>query len=89
MPGDGELRTTGLDASDARDAAPERKLILISFDGFRHDYIERPAARRLRELAARGVRAERLVPSFPSKTFPNHYTIVTGLTPEHHASSPT
>jgi predicted AlkP superfamily pyrophosphatase or phosphodiesterase len=65
-------------------AAPERRLILISFDGFRHDYIERPAARRLRELAARGVRAERLLPSFPSKTFPNHYTIVTGLTPEHH-----
>src|SRR6185369_11932732 len=31
-----------------------------------------------------GVRAERLVPSFPSLTFPNHYTIVTGLLPEHH-----
>lgn len=64
--------------------APTRHLILISFDGFRYDYIHRPAATRLRELAARGVRAERMVPSFPSKTFPNHYTIVTGLTPEHH-----
>lgn len=58
--------------------------VLISFDGFRADYIARPGAVRLRELAARGVRAERLVPSFPSKTFPNHYTIVTGLHPEHH-----
>lgn len=58
--------------------------VLISFDGFRADYITRPGAVRLRELAARGVRAERLVPSFPSKTFPNHYTIVTGLHPEHH-----
>lgn len=67
----------------ARTAAKER-VILISFDGFRWDYITRPNARRLRELAARGVRAERMLPSFPSKTFPNHYTIVTGLTPEHH-----
>lgn len=39
---------------------------------------------RLRQLAATGVRAERMVPAFPSKTFPNHYTIVTGLYPEHH-----
>ncbi|MCO4099971.1 MAG: alkaline phosphatase family protein [Gemmatimonas sp.] len=58
--------------------------VLISLDGFRADYITRPAAVRLRELAARGTRAERLIPAFPSKTFPNHYTIVTGLYPEHH-----
>ncbi|WP_439642866.1 ectonucleotide pyrophosphatase/phosphodiesterase [Gemmatimonas sp.] len=58
--------------------------VLISLDGFRADYITRPAAVRLRELAARGTRAERLIPTFPSKTFPNHYTIVTGLYPEHH-----
>lgn len=64
--------------------APSRQLILISFDGFRYDYINRPAAKNLRALAARGVRAERMIPSFPSKTFPNHYTLVTGLTPEHH-----
>ena len=59
-------------------------MVLISLDGFRWDYLQRPEARRLRELAARGVRAERLVPSFPSKTFPNHLTLVTGLYPEHH-----
>lgn len=58
--------------------------VLISLDGFRADYISRAGAVRLRELAARGVRAERLIPAFPSKTFPNHYTIVTGLYPEHH-----
>lgn len=73
------------DATPARIAfAPARHLILISFDGFRYDYIDRPAAQNLRALAARGVRAERMIPSFPSKTFPNHYTVVTGLTPEHH-----
>ena len=35
-------------------------------------------------LPSRGVRADGLIPSFPSKTFPNHYTVVTGLYPEHH-----
>jgi len=64
-------------------AAPPR-VILISFDGYRWDYISRPGAVRLRELAAGGVRAERMIPVFPSKTFPNHYSIVTGLTAEHH-----
>jgi predicted AlkP superfamily pyrophosphatase or phosphodiesterase len=63
---------------------PARTVVLISLDGFRWDYLDRPEAVRLRELAARGVRAERLVPSFPSKTFPNHYTLVTGLHPENH-----
>jgi predicted AlkP superfamily pyrophosphatase or phosphodiesterase len=60
------------------------KVLLVSLDGFRADYIERPVAQRLRALAERGVRAERMIPAFPSKTFPNHYTIVTGLYPEHH-----
>lgn len=64
--------------------APAQRVILISFDGFRWDYIDRPAAVNLRALAARGVRAERMTPVFPSKTFPNHYSIVTGLTAEHH-----
>ncbi len=65
-------------------AARAHSVVLISLDGFRWDYIQRPQATRLRELAARGVRAERLVPSFPSKTFPNHITLVTGLYPENH-----
>ncbi len=58
--------------------------VLISLDGFRADYITRPYAKRLRELAARGTRLERMIPAFPSKTFPNHHTVVTGLYPEHH-----
>ena len=59
-------------------------LILVSIDGFRPDYLDRPGAVRLREIAAAGVRAEKLIPAFPTKTFPNHYTIATGLYPEHH-----
>lgn len=60
------------------------RVVLVALDGFRWDYVDRPAAANLRALAARGVRAERMLPSFPSKTFPNHYTLVTGLTPAHH-----
>ncbi|HMF97943.1 MAG TPA: ectonucleotide pyrophosphatase/phosphodiesterase [Vicinamibacterales bacterium] len=59
-------------------------LVLVSFDGWRWDYIDRYPTPNLRALAERGARAERLVPSFPPLTFPNHYTIVTGLYPEHH-----
>ena len=48
-------------------AAPAaRATVLLSLDGFRADYLARPGAVRLRALAARGVRAERLVPAFPS-----------------------
>ncbi len=65
-------------------AEPKQSLLLISIDGFRWDYFNRPGATNLRALAAHGVHAERMVPSFPSVTFPNHYTIATGLYPEHH-----
>jgi predicted AlkP superfamily pyrophosphatase or phosphodiesterase len=66
-------------------AEPEQpQVLLVSIDGFRWDYLDRPEARRIREVAARGVRAERLIPVFPTKTFPTHYSIVTGLHPEEH-----
>jgi len=80
----GALAPAGAPSTTRHPAAPPSVVVLISLDGFRADYIARPGAVRLRELAARGVRAERLVPSFPSKTFPNHYSLVTGLYPEHH-----
>lgn len=64
---------------------PERAiLILISIDGFRADYLDRLRPPTLSKLAAAGVQADGLIPQFPSKTFPNHYTIVTGLTLAHH-----
>lgn len=64
--------------------APQQTVILISIDGFRHDYLSRYDAPHLAALAANGVRAASLIPSFPTKTFPNHYTLVTGLYPAHH-----
>ena len=57
-------------------------VLMISIDGFRHDYLDLYQPPNLLTLAAEGARAERLVPSFPSKTFPNHYTLVTGLVPD-------
>lgn len=59
-------------------------LILVSIDGWRWDYLSRFKPPTLTSLAARGVVSEGLIPVFPSKTFPNHYTIVTGLYPGHH-----
>jgi alkaline phosphatase D len=59
-------------------------VLLISLDGFRYDYAERDHAANLIELGKSGVRAKALIPSFPTTTFPNHYTIVTGLYPAHH-----
>lgn len=65
-------------------ADPVPPVILVSLDGFRVDYLNLDGARNLRALAAQGVRAEAMHPSFPSTTFPNHYTIVTGLRPDRH-----
>jgi predicted AlkP superfamily pyrophosphatase or phosphodiesterase len=62
----------------------DRVLILVSLDGFRWDYLQKYPAPNLSRLAAQGVHAERLIPMFPSMTFPNHHTIITGLRPEHH-----
>ncbi len=63
---------------------PGSTLLLVSLDGWRWDYHTKAPVPNLRSLMARGVRAEGLIPSFPSKTFPNHYTLVTGLYPGHH-----
>lgn len=59
-------------------------VILVSIDGFRADYMGQGATPVLDRLAASGVRSEGLRPSFPSLTFPNHYTLVTGLRPDRH-----
>ncbi|XP_076035464.1 venom phosphodiesterase-like isoform X2 [Oratosquilla oratoria] len=62
----------------------DRPLLLVSMDGFRADYLSRGLTPTLRQLHERGIVAPLMKPSFPTKTFPNHYTIVTGLYPESH-----
>ncbi len=61
-----------------------RYLVLVSIDGFRWDYMEKYPTPALHALAERGVRAEALLPVFPTLTFPNHYSIATGLYPQNH-----
>lgn len=63
---------------------PVPYVIMVSFDGFRHDYVEKFDAPNLKAFINEGVAAEAMIPSYPSKTFPNHYTLVTGLYPDHH-----
>jgi predicted AlkP superfamily pyrophosphatase or phosphodiesterase len=59
-------------------------VLLISLDGFRYDYAARDHASNLIEFGKHGVRAKALLPVFPTSTFPNHYSIATGLYPAHH-----
>jgi alkaline phosphatase D len=60
-------------------------VVLVSLDGFRYDYAKKYGARHILELAKDGASApDGMVPAYPSLTFPNHYTLVTGLYPEHH-----
>ncbi|KKO45313.1 phosphodiesterase [Arsukibacterium ikkense] len=59
-------------------------LIIISIDGMRYDYLELHQAPFLSNLAKQGVHVKQLQPVFPSKTFPNHYSLVTGLHPQKH-----
>lgn len=58
--------------------------ILISLDGFRADFLSRGITPTLNQFIAEGVSPKYMKPSFPSVTFPNHYTLVTGLYPESH-----
>jgi predicted AlkP superfamily pyrophosphatase or phosphodiesterase len=60
-------------------------VVLVSLDGFRYDYAKKYGATHLLAIAAHGASVPQgMIPAYPSLTFPNHYTIVTGLYPEHH-----
>ncbi len=56
-------------------------VILISADGFRYDYAKKYHAKNILKLAEKGVSAKAMIPSYPSITGPNHYTMITGLFP--------
>lgn len=76
-----------LSACATAPAAPPKAerpiVVLVSIDGFRPDYLERGLTPTLSRLAAEGASGA-MRPSFPTKTFPNHYTLVTGLRPDRH-----
>jgi predicted AlkP superfamily pyrophosphatase or phosphodiesterase len=76
--------TRSITNTNSEAAQKKPYLILISFDGFRWDYVEKYNPPNLSSFIKNGVKAESLIPSFPTKTFPNHYTIATGLYPDKH-----
>ncbi|KAK3816148.1 MAG: alkaline-phosphatase-like protein, partial [Benniella sp.] len=59
-------------------------VIILSFDGFRAEYLNRGLTPNILSVGANGIHVEYMQPSFPTLTFPNHYTIVTGLYPSNH-----
>jgi len=69
---------------DVESDTDEPYVILISFDGFRDDYVEKFNAPNFKTFISKGASAVSMTPSYPSKTFPNHYSIVTGLYPGNH-----
>ena len=69
----------GLARADAKPV-----VILLSFDGVRHDYLERGSLPAFERIAREGARAEGLVPIFPSTTFPNHVALATGTHADRH-----
>lgn len=59
-------------------------VIMISTDGFRYDYAKKYNAQNLLKYSAQGIQAKAMIPSYPSITFPNHWSLITGLYPAHH-----
>ncbi|MCF8219259.1 MAG: ectonucleotide pyrophosphatase/phosphodiesterase [Bacteroidales bacterium] len=73
--------------NDSGNSAPEKSdnyVVMLSLDGFRWDYPDSIATPNLDRIAKKGVKAKSLKPAFPTKTFPNHYSMATGLYPDHH-----
>jgi predicted AlkP superfamily pyrophosphatase or phosphodiesterase len=59
-------------------------VVVVSLDAFRWDYSRLYNTPNLDRIAAEGVKSDRMISSFPTNTFPNHYSIATGLYPDHH-----
>lgn len=74
----GILLLSACSSGEANSDAKE-KILLISIDGFMPEYFDRFETPALDRIAADGVLADYMIPVFPTKTFPNHYSIVTGL----------
>ena len=70
--------------TNRRDQLEKPYVILVSLDGFRADYLDSFQLPNLQRLLRRGTRARTMIPVFPSLTFPNHYSLVTGLFPDRH-----
>jgi arylsulfatase A-like enzyme len=78
------LLTAGAPAAAGEPVVPEPVVVLLSWDGIRHDFPDRVVLPGLQRMAEHGVRAGRLVPVYPSSTFPTHVSMATGTYPDRH-----
>lgn len=78
------VAATVLSVLSACASVGQRSVLLVSVDGLGADMLDPIVAPRIAGIAADGVRAAWMTPSYPSLTFPNHYTLVTGLRPDRH-----
>ena len=72
------------DSDRSPEQSTHQKVLLVSFDGFMNEYIDRNPTPNFDRMIENGTKAEHLIPVFPTKTFPNHYSQVTGLLVENH-----
>jgi predicted AlkP superfamily pyrophosphatase or phosphodiesterase len=88
MPGAGQAGgpavPRGSGGQNAQHQLDKPHLVLVSIDGYRWDYPDIHVTPAISRIIAEGMRAERLIPVFPTLTFPNHYSIATGLLPARH-----
>lgn len=82
----GSSSNLGTPSPTVNSKASQKKpyVLLISLDGFRWDYVDKYKPQHLSNFVENGVSAESLISTFPSKTFPNHYSIATGMYPDNH-----
>src|SRR5690554_2445883 len=67
-----------------KQATKEEYVVILSMDAYRWDYPDIVHTPNLNAIAENGVKSQALIPCYPSKTFPNHYSIATGLYPDNH-----
>ena len=77
-------QSTGSGGTNRPEHRGKPYVVLVSLDGFKAEYLDRFELPNLRRVMTRGARAKAMVPVFPSLTFPNHYSLVTGLHPGRH-----
>ena len=65
-------------------ALSNNTVFIISVDGYRYDFHKIANTPNLNKLRAEGVHAERMIPIYPTKTWPNHQSMMTGLYSESH-----
>src|SRR5690606_33458188 len=77
-------QSTGSGGTNRPEHRDKPYVILVALDGFKAEYLDRFELPQLRRVMQRGARAKAMVPVFPTLTFPNHYSLVTGLHPGRH-----